>query len=176
MRLLPTRTALATTAVGCLVLLYLLWWTTYAGTHLEPRFTAAPPGGSATVSGTTVRMLSWTTSPLLAQEAYGGGPDMPEPAKPGTVWVVAELEAVQTPEAPDFGCALALVGTEGRPWEPTGVIDRARPSCDRELISERPSRFEAVFSVPAVHADRLMGVAVLDSSVADRTPVLTPAR
>ena len=176
MRLLPIRTVLVTTAVGCLVLLYLLWWTTYAGTHLEQRFTQPPPGEPATVSGTTVRVLSLATSPLLAQEAYGGGPDEPEPAAPGTVWVVAELAAVQTAEAPDFGCTLELVDVEGRRWEPAGVSKRTRPSCDREAVSEQPTRFEVVFSVPEVFADQLVGVAVLDSSVADRAPVLTPAR
>lgn len=171
MRPLPLRTALFVSSVGALVLLYLLWWTTYAGVHLDQRYAAQPAGAAGQVGGTSIRVLSLTTTLLLADQAYGGEPD---PAEPGAVWVVAVLEGVQAPDAPDFFCTVALVGPEGRRWEPAFKTGRRLPSCEKDAFSERPLRFETVFLVPQRFAGQLVGIALLDSSVPDRAPVLTP--
>src|SRR3712207_9004211 len=96
MRELPLRTALFSSAAGAMVLIYLLWWTTYADIHFEERFAQQPPGAAGQVAGTSVRLVSVTRSDLLARQLYGGPP---EPASPGTVWVVAEFEAVQQPRS-----------------------------------------------------------------------------
>lgn len=171
-RLLPIRTVLVTTAVGCLVLLYIVWWTTYAGIHFDQRFTQPPAGQSTTVRGTTVTLASLTRSPLLADQQYGGPPD---PAEPGAVWVIAELEAVRAADAPEFVCTLELLGPEARRWSMAYQSKRSTPWCGEEdLLPGGHQRFEMVFAVPERFATQLFGVAVLDSSSADRAAVLTP--
>ena len=49
-------------AVGALaaVLIYLIWWVTYAGIHYTPRYAVRPPGVAGEVQGTSVRLLSLT--------------------------------------------------------------------------------------------------------------------
>lgn len=173
MRPLPLRTTLGTVAVGCLVMLYLLWWTTYAGIHFDERFAQRPPGAAGEVGGTSIRLLSLTRSDLLADQKYGGAPDH---ASPGTTWVVAELEAVQRPSAPEFYCTLELVGPDGRRWDKQSNVGRTLPSCSHEEIrSGGPVRFETVFLVPERFADQLVGVALMDPAVPDRVPVITPS-
>jgi hypothetical protein len=172
MRPLPLRTALATTAVGCLVALYLLWWTSYAGIHFNQRFAQQPPGVPAKAGGTSIRVLSMTRSDLLGQPAYG---DEPKQAGPGATWVVAELEAVQQPGAPNFYCTLELVGPDRRHWDKKSSAGRTVPDCDTdELKSGRPLRFETIFLVPDRFADQIAGVALMDPTVPDRVPVITP--
>ena len=174
MRPLPLRTALGTTSVGCLVVLYLLWWTTYAGIHFEQRFAQAPPGAPGKAGGTSIRLLSVARSDLLTDQKYGG---VPEQATPGTTWVVAQLEAVQQPDAPDFFCTLELLGPGGRRWEKQFKTGRMAPDCtSEELKSGRPARCETIFLVPERFVDQIAGVALIDSSVADRVPVITPRR
>src|SRR3712207_3188823 len=89
---IPLRTVLVLTAASALVLLYLLWWTTYAGIHMEERFVQQPAGAAAEVGGTSIRLLSLRQSTLLADQKYSG---VPEQASSGTTWEVAEMEAVQ---------------------------------------------------------------------------------
>ncbi len=169
---LPIRTALLTLAVGCLVLIYLLWWTTYAGIHFDQRFRQRPPGEAGQVSGTTIRVLSMTSSALLADQQYGGPP---EPAAPGAVWVVAVLEATRQPGAPEFFCSLELVGPDGRRWERESKVIRTLPSCsDDEVQPGPPVRFEETFLVPQRFAGQIDGIALLDPTVPDRVDVITP--
>jgi hypothetical protein len=172
MRVFPLRTTLFLTAAGALVLLYLLWWTTYAGIHFEERFAQQQAGAADEVSGTSIRLLSLRQSILLADQKFSG---VPEQAGSKTTWVVAELEAVQRPDAPDFYCTLDLVGPGARRWEMQSKFNRTLPSCDHEEIGTgRSVRFEAIFLVPQQYADQLMGVALMDPLVADRVPVITP--
>jgi hypothetical protein len=160
-RALPLRTILATTIVGCLVLLYLLWWTTYAGTRLEQRFTVTAPGEPGRSEGTSVRLESLTAAPLLADQEYGGEPD---PAPPGAVWVVAVLEAVADPGS-RFSCRLELIGADGQRWEATTKATRTLPYCSPDEIAVgRPVRFEMVFLLPERLVGQVAGVAVLDPS------------
>jgi hypothetical protein len=173
MRPLRLGTALGTTSVGCLVVLYLLWWTTYAGIHFDQRFAQQPPGAPGKARGTSTRLLSLARSELLADQKYGG---VPEQATPGTTWVVAELEAVQQPGAPDFFCTFELVGPGGRRWETQFKAGRMAADCtSEELKSGRPVRIETIFLVPERFVDQIAGVALVDSSVADRVPVITPS-
>lgn len=172
MRAVPIRTALVTTTVACLVLLYLLWWTTYAGTHFDQRFTQQPPGAAGQVGGTSIRLVSLTSTLLLADQKYGGEP---EAAEPGAAWVVAVLEGVQEPGAPEFFCTLELVGPDGRRWDKQTSVGRTLPYCDSDALkSGNPVRFETIFLVPERFADQVAGVALLDPSVPDRVPVITP--
>jgi hypothetical protein len=171
-RTLPIRTVLVTTAVGCLVLLYVLWWSTYVATHVEQRYTQRPPGESGQVGGTSIRVLSWTSSVLLADQKYAGPP---EAAEPGAVWVVAVLEASQVPGAPEFLCTVELLGPDGRRWDNQTNVTRALPYCASDLVKPGPPvRFEAIFLVPERFAGQIVGVALLDPTVADRVDVVTP--
>jgi hypothetical protein len=172
MRPFPLRTALGSTAVACLVVLYLLWWTTYADIHFNERFAQRPPGIAGQVGGTSIRLLSITQSKLLADQTNGG---VPEQASPGTTWVVAQLEAVQPPGAPDFYCTIELLGPGGRLWDKQFKVARTTPECrSDDLKSSRPVRFETIFLVPERFGDRIAGVALMDPVVADRVPVITP--
>jgi hypothetical protein len=172
MRLLPIRTALVTVAVGCLVLLYVLWWTTYAGIHFDQRFTPRAPGEAGRVGGTTIRLLSLTSTPLLADQKYAGPA---EAAEPGTVWVVAVMEASQEPGAPEFYCTVELVGPGGRRWEKQSKVTRTVPHCASDQVKPgSPTRFETVFLVPERFVGQIVGVALLDPSVADRVDVVIP--
>jgi hypothetical protein len=169
---LPLRTALFVTSVGAMVLLYLLWWTTYAGIHTEDRFVQLPPGAAGQVGGTSIRVLSLARAPQLAMQKYSGPPKQPSP---GTVWVVAVLEAVQRPGAPKFYCTLELVGPDGRRWKTEGEVNRTRRYCSSDDITpDRPAEFESIFLVPARFADQIAGVALMDPTVPDRVPVITP--
>ena len=172
MRPLPIRTVLITTTVGCLVLLYVLWWTTYAGIHFNQRFVQRPPGEAGRIGGTSIRLLSLTSSPLLADQKYAGPPD---PAEPGAVWVVAVLEASQEAGAPEFLCTVELVGPDGRQWDDDGQVSRTLPHCTSDLVRPGPPvRFETVFLVPERFVGQLDGIALLDPSVPDRADVITP--
>lgn len=172
MRPLPIRTALVTVAVGCLVLLYVLWWTTYTAIHFDQRFTARSPGEAGQVGGTTLRLLSLTSTLLLADQKYGGAP---EPASPGAVWVVALLEATQQPGAAEFYCTVELLGPDGRRWDLRTKITRTTPSCSSgEVKPGPPVRFETIFLVPERFVGQIAGVALLDPSVPDRVDVVTP--
>lgn len=169
---LPLRTALVAAGVGALVLLYLLWWTTYARIHFEQRYAPEPRGAAGEVAGTSIRVLSLTAAPQLADQRYGGEP---ESAEPGTVWVVAELEAVQAPGATKFFCTLELLGPDGRRWPPQTKTSRTLPSCSADALSARPLRFETIFLVPERFRGELVGIVLLDPSGPERAPVVTPA-
>jgi hypothetical protein len=98
MRLLPLRRILFVVAAFAVVLIYLIWWVSYAGIHYTARYTIRSPGASGEVQGTTVRVLSLTRSDQLA-DAEEGEPDLPYP---GAVWVVAELEALWHDPAKEY--------------------------------------------------------------------------
>jgi len=171
-RTLPIRTTLVTVAVGCLVLLYILWWTTYAGIHFDQRYSQRPPGAAGHSGGTTLRVLSMTSTLLLADQKYAGPP---QAAAPGTVWVVAVLEATQPPGTPEYYCTFELLDTEGRRWDKEGTFARTLPSCGSDTVRPGPPvRFEAVFLVPERLVGQVVGVALLDPEVADRLDVITP--
>ena len=171
-RRLPIPTTLASGAVGCLVLLYLLWWTTYTGIHFDQRYTQRPPGATGQSGGTTIRVLSMTSTSRLADQKYAGPP---EAAAPGAVWVLAVLEATQPPGAAEYYCTFELLGLEGRRWEDEGTFTRTLPSCGSDTVQPGPPvRFEAVFAVPERFVDQVAGVALLDPAATDRVDVITP--
>jgi hypothetical protein len=169
----PLRTALFVISVGAMVLIYLLWWTTYAGIHGQDRFVQQPPGAAGQVGGTRIRLLSLTRSEQLAMQKYGGGPA--KQSSPGTVWVVAVFEAVPQAGAPEFYCTFELVGPDGRRWKVESEVNRTRPSClSRDTTPDRAAEFESIFLVPERFADQIVGVALSDPTVPDRVPVITP--
>jgi hypothetical protein len=171
-RTLPIRTTLVTVAVGCLVLLYVLWWTTYAGIHFDQRYTQRPPGEPAQTGGTTIRVVSLTSTPLLADQKYAGPP---EPAASGAVWVIAVLEATQPPGAAEFYCTVELLGPDGRRWEKESKFTRTLPYCGSDVVQPGPPvQFEMIFSVPERYVGQIVGVALLNPLTPERVDVVTP--
>lgn len=171
MNVLPMRRILFAVAAFAAVLIYLIWWVTYAGIHYAPRYSLRPPSASGELQGTSVRLLSLVRSDQLA--AFDGGlPGIPEP---GAVWIVGELEAVRHDTTKEFFCVTELIGPEQRRWSTASVrVKRSTPSCPRDLSVGQPVRFESIFMVPARYADQLSGIALRDDSSAARTPVITP--
>lgn len=49
MIVLPMRRILFAVAALAAVLIYLIWWVTYAGIHYIPRYTVRPPGAAGEV-------------------------------------------------------------------------------------------------------------------------------
>jgi hypothetical protein len=171
MRMLPLRRILFVVAAFAVVLIYLIWWVTYAGIHYTARYTIRPSGAGGEVQGTTVRVLSLTQSDQLA-DAEGGEPGLPYP---GAVWVVAELEALRYDPAKEFYCGAQLIGPGRRLWSTSSTgTKRAMQSCPLDLVVGQPVRFEAIYMVPARYADQIGGIALSDSSTAARIPVITP--
>jgi hypothetical protein len=171
MRLLPIRPILFAVAAFAAVLIYLIWWVTYAGIHYNPRYSVRPPGVSVEVQGTSVRLLSLIRADQLSNSG-GGQPAIPEP---GAVWVVAALEAVRHDPGKEFGCETKLLGPERRIWATESFhVKRATEDCERENPVGKAVRFESIFMVPARYADQLIGIALVDSSTTARTPVLRP--
>jgi hypothetical protein len=171
MRIVPMRRILFAVAAFAAVLIYLLWWVTYAGIHFNPRFRQLPPGASGELAGTSVRVLSLTRADQLV-DAEGGEPALPEP---GAVWIVAELEAVRHRQSDVSLCGAELLGPQQRLW-PLGMTppNRSLPDCYAELVVGRPGRVELIFMVPGRYADQLSGISLMDESSAARIPVVTP--
>jgi hypothetical protein len=170
MRPLSMRRILLPLAAFAAVVIYVIWWVTYAGIHYNPRYSIRPPDAVAEVQGTTVRLVSLVRAGELT-DAGGGPPELPVP---GAVWVVAELETVRLNPAKEFPCGAKLLGPEGRLWnsEPFRVR-RATEWCKPDNPVGQAVRFESIFLVPARYADKLIGVALVDLGTAERTAVLT---
>jgi hypothetical protein len=171
MRTIPMKRVLFVVGALAAVGIYLIWWVTYAGIHYIPRYTLRPPGATAEVQRTSVRLLSLTRADQLVndEEDKPGFPD------PGTVWIVAEFEAERHDPAQDFYCDTRLMGPQQRLWSPAPPVGRTTPGCrSDDLAVGQPGRFEAIFSVPTRYANQLVGIALPDDSTAARTPVLTP--
>lgn len=163
----------AGTAFG-LVLVYLLVWVTYAGSHVQGvgRFRQLAPGAAGTVGDAQFRLLSLRqTLELDATEGEPAGPP-----SPGAVWVVAELEIVPAREDPERLCSFAILGPGRRVWESTAQASRALPSSCRDATGagRGPGRFETVFVVPERYVHQLRGVVVRDLGSARRQIVLAP--
>ena len=171
MRPLSMRRILFPVAAVAAVMIYVIWWVTYAGIHYNPRYSIRPPGAAAEVQGTTVRLVALVRAGEL-RDAGGGPSELPVP---GAVWVVAELETVRHDPAKEFPCGAKLLGPEGRLWssEPFRVR-RATEWCKPDNPVDQAVRFESIFLVPARYADKLIGVALVDLGTAERTAVLTP--
>lgn len=169
------RAWLRTAVVGVVVLLYLVGWTVYALARTgDDRYRALDPGDTATVRGAEWRLLSLEQTTRLAASA--GEPGY---AGAGATYVVAELE--RTPVAPsDFAlCATALLGPDGRIWEPGGYGPefpiRDAATCDSaDRVVGQTYRFEVVYLVPTAFVDGVVGVALPDRLDPARTPVLRP--
>src|SRR6188472_270214 len=91
MRTLPMRRMLFAVGALAAVLIYLIWWVTYAGIHYTPRYAVRPPGVAGEVQSTSVRLLSLTRAEQLVDtsEDKSGKSEFPDP---GGVWIVAEFE------------------------------------------------------------------------------------
>jgi hypothetical protein len=175
MTVLRMRGILFTVAAFAAVLIYLIWWVTYAGIHYIPRYTLQPPGASGEVQDASVRLLSLTRSDKLADQLADSDRSQPKIAGPGAVWIVAELEAVRRDPTKQFFCQFDLIGPQRRLWPSTSVfVTRSTPGCELDMPVGQPVRFELIFTVPARYADQLSGIALTDNSTAARTPVIRP--
>lgn len=168
------RAWLLTTVVALLVLVYLVGWSLYAGTHTADRYRQLPPGAVGTRAGAEVRLLSLTRTQRLAA-ADGGDPQI---ADAGTTFVVAELELTQRRSVDIVVCTADLLGADQRLWEPEvlGVrVQRPESTCRSDAAAlDQPRRFDEIYVVPTAFVDGLVGVALTDHSNADRTQVLRP--
>lgn len=167
------RAWLRTAVIGLAALVYLVSWTVYSLARTgDDRYRALEPGRTATVRGVEWRLLSLVQTTQLA--ASSGEPGY---AGAGATYVVAQLE--RTPAATsDFAvCTTALLGPDGRIWEPGGYGPefpiRDAPTCgSQDRVVGQTYRFEVVYLVPTAFVDGVVGVALPDRSNADRTPVL----
>ena len=142
------------------MLLYVLWWTTYVATHVEQRYTQRPPGDAGHIGGTSIKVLSLTSSVLLADEKYDGPA---EAAEPGAVWVVAVLEATQEPGARSSSAPWSCSGPDGRRWDKESNVTRTLPYCAGDVVKPgAPVRFETIYQVPERFVGQIAGVALLD--------------
>jgi hypothetical protein len=172
MSVLPMQRILFPVATFAAVAVYVIWWVTYAGIHYEPRYAIQPPGATAEVKGTSVRLLSLVRSDRLA-DARGGPPELPHP---DAVWVVAVFESVQHDPAEKLFCgSTRLLGPQGRLWNPELFrVQRAIEDCKPNHPVGQVVRYESIFMVPARYADQLIGIALEDRSTAARTHVIRP--
>ena len=90
-----------------LVAIYTIGWVVYADQHLRPHYARAAPGAAADARGVTWRVLNLTSTGSLASST-GAPPAVPDA---GTVWIVADVEALQ----PDGRPPLQLRGRATRP-------------------------------------------------------------
>jgi hypothetical protein len=168
------RAWLAGAATLLLAVLFLVAWSTWTQLHLPPRrYAQLAPGATAIQTGVQFRLLALRSTTSLADQ-YDG----PTSAPPGSVWVVADLEAVrQTTQKPL--CTLMLVDDQRRSWEqPSGS---SRPFREKEdcvpddAALGRPYPIERVYLVPDDAVGHLVGLAV-DRFEVGALAVLTPAR
>ena len=166
------RRVLFLTVSATLVLIYVVWWATYASTHQGERFTQLPPGRPAESADATITLLSLVQAPELV-DAKGGDPVSTDP---GAVWVVAGVEITKHRAGDQFLCGFAAIGPERRIWEGSSpYVERAVNNCDEdEMVVGQPYPFEAIFMVPQRYADQLAGIAPIDHSTAKRASILVP--
>ena len=104
------------TTAGCLVLLYLIWWTTYVATHVEQRYTQRPPGEAG-------RDRRHDDQGAVADQQRPAG--RPEVRRSGRgrrtgrgMGGGGARGARRSRGAPEFFCTVELLGPDGRRWEP----------------------------------------------------------
>jgi hypothetical protein len=166
---LADRRLVVLVIVAALVLIYLIWWVSYAQIHQNSRYRDLRPGAAASTKALTVRLERLVIADQLADK-NGEPPALPAP---GASWVVARLQATARDPA-GACCEFPLVAANGATWKST------YPPVTRELgalySAERaPYEFELVYKVPAGVTQQLVGIAVEDGTSAARTPVLRPA-
>jgi hypothetical protein len=106
MNKLAERRILLLVITSALVLIYLIWWVSYAQTHQNPRYRQLAPGAAVSVKGLTVRLEQLIIADQLAAEDKTEPPAVPVS---GAVWVVAQYQVSQR----DFKqtcCNFVLVG------------------------------------------------------------------
>jgi hypothetical protein len=167
------RAWLVAATVLALTMSYALGWMTYAYTHVSSsvRYTVLEPGRPAEISGVSVRLVELTLADGL--NSYPGSPPVTPVA--GAIWVVAELEV--TTSRAHAVCTLNLIGPGRRVWPPEDLVEgRTLPAaCSlAEIPVGRPTRIEAIFSVPERFTGQLVGVAVSSPESWHRAQVLRP--
>jgi hypothetical protein len=168
---LAERRILLLVITSALVLIYLIWWVSYAQTHQNPRYRQLAPGAVVSVKGLTVRLEQLIIADQLAAEDKTEPPAVPVS---GAVWVVAQYQ-VSHRDFKQTCCNFVLVGANGATWSD------AYPSVGRTLGSfysseTAPYEFEQIFEVPSGVVGQLVGIAVEDLTSPARTPVLRPPR
>lgn len=155
-----------------LVLIYLCIWMTYAGIHTYARFQQLPAGVTTTVDGVSYKLTGLTRTDVI------GNGDETRRAQAGATYVIADLEIVASKKSPN--CSVELVADGKRTWESnTDFFERRLPQfCgddEHPITPGKPWRYEQIFLIPTVFADRLYGIGVEDDTSPAPTKVLTPA-
>ena len=166
------RSWLVLAALALLTAVYLTGWSAWATLHVTERYEQRAPGAPASRGGAEFRVVSLTQSSELADSTGGE----PQAADPGAVFVVAVVEAIPRVAAPSTLCTVALLGPDGRTWEPGTVrVQRRVPYCSAaDARPGQPYRFESVFLVPERYAGALRGVVLTETGGAGRSAVLRP--
>lgn len=165
-----------TAVVASLVLSYLVVYTGYAYVHTHDRYRPLAPGAAGSRDGAELRVLSLVQTDQL-RDSDTSSDDPPQVADAGSTFVVAEVEMVQATPTEYPLCAVDLLGPGGRLWEPASYdldVQRTRTCSSSDIRVGEPYRFEAVYVVPTVFVDGLVGLALDDDSSPARTPVLRP--
>ena len=165
------RRILFLTVSATLVLIYVVWWATYASTHQGERFSQLPPGRAAESADATISLLSLVQAPELV-DAKGGEPLSPDP---GAVWVVAGMEITKHRAGDRFLCGFAAIGPERRIWEGSSpFVERAVNNCDDDDRGRAAVPVRGDLHGAAAYAVELAGIAPIDHSTAKRSPILLP--
>lgn len=170
-----SRAWIVTAMALCLVLIFSAIWATYSGAHTYQRYRQLPPGATATVSGSTFRLVQ-----LRQTETITDGEES-HPSAAGAVWVIAEVELTLAHKDETPNCTLALISEDRRSWDATSstFFDRKLPQyCGdykHPITVGKPWRFEQVFEVPQRFADRLYGLAAPDPASSAAVEVIRPA-
>jgi hypothetical protein len=163
---------------GCLVLIYMAIWTTFASSRTQDRYVQLPPGQP---SATTVNQDQYRVRNLVKTERINdpSNPDEPIIAEAGTIFVTAEVEVLRLADDGIYACQ-AFLAVDGvrRISQSGGVyIDGGKlpTSCSSDEIKVgQPYRFLAIYTVPTQFADRIYGIAVNYSDYGAPWQVIRP--
>lgn len=166
------RAWLAAAVTVLLAVLFLVAWSTWTQAHLTPRrYVQLPSGATAVQHGVQFRLLA-LRSTTSVRDRYEG----PRSAPPGSVWVVADLEATPTTSDQPL-CDLLLIDDQRRSWEEpfgTQLPSREQEDCvPDDATTGTPYRIERIYVVPEDAVGHLVGLAV-DRFEVGPLSVLTP--
>lgn len=129
-------------------------WVFYVGTFTSDRFGQLPPGAAfRNNNGFSIRVLR-----LIARPSIPGTIE-PDPAPPGAVFVVADLEVTAPDPLPaEGGCSMELVGRGGRTWESSFQSLPDIPSGCSDLLPGETGAAAVVYTVPAAELGSIYGL------------------
>ena len=166
------RSWLLAGCVFALVLAYLVIWTTYAGSHLYPRYRQLAAGATASSGSEHYRVSSLvTTDAVRTKDGDLARPDA------GAVYVVAEVTLTLDVAEEYPTCGLLLLGPDGRTWETQldGPFTDRPYDCSEGVRLHTPFAYQLIYQVPQTYAGRLRGLVVVNDLTGAPSQVITPA-